>query len=268
MPLFSCLRDWWHVAIPLLLGIFATILLAVFTPSFGDFIPHSFNATAWQRSVSRVNETLHMHRLPQQIAFLLTIHCAQVLLLLPMMHVTKILYGFWLGPVFGWLLCCAWELLLIFAYISRLEPRPHADVTAIVSDSRARGRLFPELVLLALSSTPLQIDGCLLQFGGVTVCEFWSANLIVTCVMTFKNTLAGYLLAASGSAATIAAVAIIISASTLIPTFATAYVSSKTIYQCFRIYQTMRAEHENTTTEKTSEASGFDEENTLLTQTQ
>ena len=46
-------------------------MLAVFTPSFGDFIPHSFNATAWQRSVSRVNETLHMHRLPQQIAFLL-----------------------------------------------------------------------------------------------------------------------------------------------------------------------------------------------------
>ena len=268
MPLLRCLREWWHVAIPLILGIFATIMLAVFTPSFGDFIPHSLNATAWQRSVSRVNEALHMHRLPQQIAFLLTIHCAQVLLLLPMMHVTKILYGFLLGPVFGWLLCCAWELLLILAYVSRLEPRPHADVTAIVSDSRAQGRLFPELVLLALSSTPLQIDGCLLQFGGVTVWEFWSANLIVTCVMTFKNTLAGYLLAASGSAATLAAVTIIISASTLIPTAATAYVSSKTIYQCFRIYQAMRADEEDATIEKADEACGSDEENTHLTQTQ
>ena len=265
--MFRYFRDWWHVAIPLLLGIFATILLAVFTPSFGDFIPHSLNATAWQRSVSRVNETLHMHRLPQQIAFLLTIHCAQVLLLFPMMHVTKILYGFWLGPVFGWLLCCAWELLLIFAYISRIEPRPHAEVTAIVSDSRTQGRLFPELVLLALSSTPLQIDGCLLQFGGVTVCEFWSANLLVTCVMTFKNPLAGYLLAASGSAATIAAVAIIISASTLIPTAATAYVSSKTIYQCFRIYQATRTDEEDINTEKASEESGTAEENTHFAQT-
>ena len=86
--------------------------------------------------------------------------------------------------------------------------------------------------------------------------------------MTLKNTMAGYLLATSSSPATLAVVAIIISASTLIPTAATAYVSSKTIYQCFRIYQAMRADEEDATIEKADEACGSDEENTHLTQTQ
>ena len=112
----------------------------------------------------------------------------------------------------------------------------------MVSEARERGVLWGELIVLALSSTPLQIDACLIEFGGVTVTEFWIANLHVTCVMSFKNTICGYLLSQSCSVTNLAVITTVITLSTLLPTVATVYVSSRTLHKCIQIYRARQTE--------------------------
>ena len=238
MQVCRVLCQRWYIILPLLIGLTVTVFAG---KQLNGLIPNDLNATTWQADIQKANETLHMTSKLHQIAFLLSLHFLQVLLLFPMMHVTKILYGFWLGPIWGWLLCCAWELTLIFAYLLTIKPNPHKEVQDIVNEAREKGLLWGELVILALSSTPLQVDACLLEFGGVTVTEFWTANILVTCVMSFKNTICGYLLSTSFSVTNFALITTIITLSTLIPTFATIYISSKTLYKCLQIYRSQKS---------------------------
>ena len=232
--ILTLLLERWYIIIPICVGLSVTLFAG---KELNSVIPSDWNATTWRESIDEVNESLHMSSRVHQIVFLMTLHLLQVLMLFPMMHVTKILYGFWLGPLWGWLLCCVWELVLIGGYLVRIKISPVREVVDIVSEARVRGVLWGELVLLALSHTPLQVDACLLEFGGVTVTEFWTANVLVTCVMTFKNTICGHLLASSFSVTNFAVITTIITLSTLIPTIATVYVSSKTIYKCVEIYR-------------------------------
>lgn len=243
--ILSLLLKRWYILLPVLSGLVFAVLAS---KQISTYIPTDLNATAWKAAIHSANDTLHMTSTAHQIFFLLSVHFLQVLLLFPLLHVTKMLYGFWLGPLWGWVLCCAWELTLILAYLLTVPVHPVADIHDIVLESRAQKQLWIELVILALSSTPLQVDACLLEFGGVTVMEFFTANVLVTCVMTFKNTFCGYLISTAFSVVNVAIITTVISLSTLIPTLATVYISSRTLYQCFQIYrnrQNSSDEHEN-----------------------
>lgn len=226
-------RERWYILLPLVVGLAVTIVAG----GHVHMIPKDLNATAWKKTVKEVNETLHMTSTFHQVVFLMTVHFLQVLMMFPLMHVTKILYGFWLGLVWGWLLCCVWELALILGYLLHVKVNLVTEIEDTVSEARERGVLWGELIVLALSSTPLQIDACLLEFGGVTVLEFFSANVLVTCVMSFKNTICGYLLSQSLSVSNLAVITTVITLSTLLPTMATVYVSSRTLHKCIQIYR-------------------------------
>lgn len=223
----------WYIVLPIMTGCIVTLFAA---DRIDALIPHDLNATSWHAS-----HALHMSSKLHQIALLLAVHFLQVLVMFPMMHVTKILYGFWLGPLWGWFLCCAWELLLIFAYLTTVPSHPHKEIEQMIADARAQRTLWPELVVLALSSTPLQVDACLIEFGGVSKLEFWSANVLVTCVMSFKNTYLGYLLCNHFSVQNFAVIFALVSVSTVIPTAATVYVSSRTLYKCVQVYRAQAA---------------------------
>ena len=240
MTLQICLilRERWYIILPVCVGLTVTIVAG---DHLNTLIPHDLNVTTWKTTIEQANETLHMTSTVHQIGFLLTLHFLQVIMFFPMMHVTKILYGFWLGPLWGWLLCCAWELTLIFVYLTTIKINPIKEIQDIVTESRAKGVLWGELVVLAMSSTPLQVKVCLVQSGGVTIIEFWTANVLVTCVLSFKNTICGYLLSTSFSVTNFALITTIITLSTLIPTIATVYVSSKTLYKCLQIYRSQRS---------------------------
>jgi len=146
-----------------------------------------------------------------------------------MLHITKVLYGFWLGVGLGWSVCCAWELSLFYVYICVVHKEQSKLVLAYTSSARRDGTLFRENVLFAMSSLPLQASASLLQFGDVTRSEFMKANGIVTAVMSMKNVLCGALLASSPSAKQLVLLTAVLAFSTLLPTISTVYVSSKTV---------------------------------------
>lgn len=246
------MRERWYITLPVLVGLTVTIFAG---KHLNSFIPADLNSTSWQSNIDKMNKTLHMTSTFSQIAFLTSIHCFQVYMLFPFLHVTKILYGFWLGPLWGWLLCCAWELTLIYAYLLRIHTNPHKEVEKIIQEARVAGILWTELIILALSHSPLQVNACVLEFGGVTLHEFFTANILVTSIMSFKNTFCGFLLSKSFSITNFALIGTIITLSTLIPTFATLYVSSKTFHKCFQIYRAQNSKTIENTNEPIKDVS-------------
>lgn len=146
-----------------------------------------------------------------------------------MLHITKVLYGFWLGVGLGWFVCCVWESCLFYMYICIIRKEYNKFVLEFTMSARKDGTLFRENVLFAMSSLPLQTSASLLQFGDVTRSEFMMANFIVTAVMSMKNVLCGALLASSPSAQLLVLLATLLVFSTLLPTLSTVYVSSKSI---------------------------------------
>jgi hypothetical protein len=158
---------------------------------------------------------------------LLALHAAHLYLCLPMLHLTKVAYGFWLGLGPGWLLCCAWELLLFYVYVRCMPRSPEPAFLACTRRSRAAGRLFHDNVMFAVSSFPLHVSASLVLAGDVSLAEFFGANAPVTAALTLKNVACGAVLAAAPAPATLAVLAVVLTASTLLPTFATFYVTTQ-----------------------------------------
>ena len=209
----------------------ATILLSILaTLTLSSSVPRDMgNSSQWTDFASDVSVRVRATDTPTRVVFLMCIHAMHIYMCLPMLHITKVLYGYWLGVGLGWFVCCAWEMFLFFIYISAVHKEHNKYVLEFTSRARRDDTLFRENVLFAMSSLPLQASASLLQFGDVTRREFMTANSIVTAVMSMKNVLCGALLASSPSAQQIAVLAALLAFSTVLPTISTVYVSSKSL---------------------------------------
>ena len=92
--------------------------------------------------------------------------------------------------------------------------------------------LWIELILLAMSSVPLQVAGLLIEFGGVSCQEYLCTHFIVTFLMTLKNCICGYLISNSLSKTNILIFSIMMVSSSVIPTLSAIYVYTRTLWTC------------------------------------
>ena len=188
------------------------------------------DAADWARFSRHVARRLRLHTVGGRVGVLLLAHAAHVYMCMPMLHVTKILYGYWLGLLPGWLLCCGWELAMFAAYLRALRRTPDARVVAYTRNERAAGRLFRVVGLMHVSSLPLQASAVLVQLGDVSAAEFMGPGALVTVVFSLKNVACGAVLAAGSAPATVAALSVLVLVSTLLPTVATVFVSAGTLH--------------------------------------
>jgi hypothetical protein len=151
-----------------------------------------------------------------------------------MLHLTKIMYGYWLGIVRGSVLCCLWELLLMWVYVAAVRREPQKELCSYTQKAREEGSLTRDLLLVSLSSFPLQVTASLVQFGDASTREFMLASLVVTTVTSIKNVLCGAVLAQAPSTRNMLAVSAVVAFSSVMPTLCTLYVSSKTLYLVLR----------------------------------
>ena len=101
---------WAPVTAGVLLSLAGAVLLYA---EFESELPHSLhNETEWLALASYVSARTHASSLPTRLGVLLALHALHIYACLPLLHLTKVLYGMWLGLVWGWLCCVAWELLL------------------------------------------------------------------------------------------------------------------------------------------------------------
>jgi len=221
-----------HALVPIVLALVLSVALGVLCwAEFSEVLPHDMaNVTQWRALEAAVANRTHVSSRPARVGLLLALHTGHLYLCLPMLHLTKVAYGFWLGLGFGWLLCCGWELLLFYIYLLCMPRSPEPAFLACTRRSRAAGRLFHDNLMFAVSSFPLHVSASLVLSGDASLAEFFAANALVTAVLTLKNVACGVILAASPETATLGVLAVVLAASTLLPTFATLYVTTQGLF--------------------------------------
>lgn len=240
---------WYMVLIPFVLSVSLWLLGTYATK---DYLPSSLDVHLWRNFSAHVKESVQQmdSKYPHNVLLvLLGTHAVQVLFCFPLLHVTKIMYGYFFNTVTGGLIACIWELFLVGLFMlvaTQNNPvRPPAlDLAGFLSyvDSLGHKRLL-FLVAMHVSSVPLITSTCLVLFQVVTRSEFWVSHVIATVCMTFKDTWLGNFLASSdGNAGNIAIAATMMSVSALLPTvvtvilmafITTASASKKNAYKSF-----------------------------------
>jgi hypothetical protein len=221
---------WYIVVIPFVLS-FSLWLLGTYASK--EYMPSSLDVHLWRNFSTHVVQSVQAMdaKYPHNVLLLLMgIQAIQVLFCFPLLHVTKMMYGYFFRSLQGGLIACAWELFLVSLFVvvatQNIPIRPPAvDLAGFlqyVDSLRVRRLLVPFLVALHISSVPLVTSTCLVLFNVVSRCEFLISHAIATVCMTFKDTWLGDFLASSdGNASNIAIAATLLSASALLPTVVT-----------------------------------------------
>jgi hypothetical protein len=230
----------WVVIIPLLIG---GCLWLLGTYNTQDFITYSLDEHLWRNFSTHVRQTVKAfdRRYPHNVLLVLcVVHALQVLLCFPLLHVTKMMYGYFFGALNGGIICGCWEIGIVMLFVVaatqntpvRSPARELLGFLMTVGALRAQGWLLPFMVALQVSSVPLVTSTCLVLFRVVSRWEFLLAHTISTVLMTSKDTWLGHFLATSdGNARNIAIAAMLLSFSALLPTATTVclmwFVTSK-----------------------------------------
>ena len=214
-------------------AVFSLCMFIVGTYASDEYVPLSLDVHLWRNFSAHVKRSVHAldSKYPHNILLsLFAVHAIQVLLCFPLMHVTKIMYGYFFGTWAGGGISSAWELFLICVFLlvatQNLPVRPPSSDLAgflqYVSSLRARKLLLLFLVCLHMSSVPLVTSTCLVLFQVVTRSEFLLTHVCATALTTYKDTWLGHFLASSdGNANNIAIAATLLSVSALLPTVLT-----------------------------------------------
>ncbi len=216
------------ILIPTVVSLF---LCLVGTYASKDYVPMTLDVHLWRNFSSHVKQTVYAmdSKYPHNVLIVLfVVHAIQVLFCFPLMHVTKIMYGYFFGTWAGGGISCAWELFLVSVFLmvatQNLPIRPPAQELAgflqYVASLRRRKLLF--LICMHMSSVPLVTSTCLVLFQVVSRLDFLLAHVCATALTTFKDTWLGHFLASSdGNASNIAIAATLLSVSALLPTVLT-----------------------------------------------
>ena len=195
-----------------------------------DIVPHDWNATAWSEFSEHTMEKFNISGTGHRILLLLTLHMLHLYCYMPMLHVTKILYGYWLGAGTGWLVCVVWEMLLFGLFLRVLRREIRTVVQTYVAKVRQQKRLFFQISVVCVSSLPLQTKTLLVKYSDITDWEYLCSNIGPTLLLTLKNVVCGALLAEAPTPKNIAIIGFIVALTLMLPTLSTILVSSQTIF--------------------------------------
>lgn len=105
----------WLVVAPLLITL---VLSLAVNAGFHDQIPHSLQPNDWANLTHTAERVLHSENTRYSIVYaLLLVHAMQTLFCFPLMHVTKMLYGYLLGAFAGCALATAWQMALVALFL-------------------------------------------------------------------------------------------------------------------------------------------------------
>lgn len=208
---------------PVLLG---CLISLAFSMTFRDTIPRNLNVTEWKTFSVSVENDLSVQNKYYGALILMMVHFVQTYCCLPMEHITKIFYGYWLGFWPGLTICVGWELFLNFVYIQHVDRIYHHDIQQYISQKRAKGHLIWEIAFCCVSNLPIYTKGLLVSFSDISRREFMCGCCIPTVIMSLKNVSVGSVLASNPSTRTIVILISIISFSLIIPTISAIFFSS------------------------------------------
>lgn len=220
------------VVTPLLVA--ALLSLAV-NASFHDQIPHSLEPKEWRNLTHTAELVLQSQHARSRIVYmLLLVHALQTLFCFPLMHVTKMMYGYLLGAFAGCALATAWEMTLVGLFVlvcvkvnshAGARAAPHSprlrQLLAYSSELRNSKQFYLFVMCVQLASIPLATGAALVQYEITTTQEFIASHFAVTLGMSLKDAWLGSIVAsASAQRSDFFVVCMLFIASTILPTVA------------------------------------------------
>ena len=209
---------------------FTALLSLMVTLLWHDDIPHGLDAHDWANFTRKIEYALHGEDTTRgMMLFLLFLHALQTLVCFPLLHITKIMYGYLMGVWAGCLVATVWEMALVAGFVllcGRLQPGPPTPPLRKLldhADARRGSKKFCVFVMsIQLASVPLVTATALVLYRVLTPAEFLVSHLIVTFVMSLKDTWLGDFVAHShGQTLDIAVVAGLFFVSTILPMLVT-----------------------------------------------
>lgn len=205
-------------------------LSLVVTLVWHDDIPRSLDSHEWAIFIHKIELTLAGEDTARDLLLLLVfMHALQTLFCFPLLHITKILYGYLLGTWPGCALATVWEMVLVTAFVlycARLQPGPPTpplrkllEHTQALRDS---GTFYIFTMCVQLASIPLVTATALVLYRIMTPVEFLSSHLLVTFVMSFKDAWLGdFIKNSDGQPLHVIVMSVIFFVSTILPTVVT-----------------------------------------------
>ena len=221
------------LVIPLML---AAILSLIGALVWSHDVPSSLSKEEWSLFLHRIDSFLSDDDSALGIlSMLFVVHALQVVVALPFLHVTKILYGYVFGVWQGFVLAFAWEFFVICCVVLTCwKMRAPADTAPVLlqlfvyaQQTRDENRLMYFLFLLDLSSIPLLTIISLVLFDAVTPQEFVLAHALA-CVTTIRDTWLGNFISNSdGRTEHVGFASAVFVVSTVLPTVITIIVLAR-----------------------------------------
>ena len=250
VPKHYCLsKDQWLLLLaPCVLTLILWLLISSYTH---DVIPTDLNATHWKNFTHHLQESLNTTNEDHVLLYLLVIHASQVVCCVPLMHITKILYGYFFGTVVGGILGSAWEMGLVVLFVlvcvqnAPTKPAPSnlQMLFDYVDSLRRENKLYIFLLFLQMASMPLVTGTSLVLFQIVTPTEFVVSHLVVTVLMTFKDTFLGeYIANSRGEPVDIIVTSVLFLLSTLLPSMLTLIIMGAMSNSALQLLQSANTE--------------------------
>lgn len=206
------------------------LLSLIVTLVWHDDIPQSIEAHEWANFTRKIEYALNGEDSARGIVIcLLLVHALQTLFCLPLMHITKIMYGYLLGVWVGSAVATVWEMSLVGGFVlfcARLKPAPPTPplrkLLEYTLELRDSGRFYVFTMCVQLASVPLVTAAALVLYKIVTPVEFLASHLVVTFVMSLKDAWLGdYVARSDGETLDVFLIAALFFMSTVLPTAVT-----------------------------------------------
>lgn len=211
------------LALTALLSLMVTLL-------WHDDIPQTLESHEWANFTRKIEYALNGEDSTRGLVIvLLLVHALQTLFCLPLMHITKIMYGYLLGVWVGCAVATVWEMSLVAGFVlfcARLKPSvptpPLRKLLEYTLELRDSGRFYVFTMCVQLASIPLVTAAALVLYKIMTPVEFLASHLVVTFVMSLKDAWLGdYVAGSDGETLDVFVIAAIFFVSTILPTAVT-----------------------------------------------
>lgn len=176
----------------------AALLFLVVTLVWHDKIPSGLDPEEWHNFTKDINADLHTETTRKSIIYVLICwHAAQTVLGFPLMHITKIMYGYILGTLQATILASMWEMFLVTAFTIFFEkyikvsksPPVFKNLIKFVKDLREtdRVRFYVFVFCFQLSSIPLITAISFVLYNVISTQDFLVSHCFVTVLMSLKD---------------------------------------------------------------------------------
>jgi hypothetical protein len=182
-----------YIVVILLVGYgMITVIFHYFPP-----IPDTTNIKVWSNYTKEIAGNTLGYNNSRIVFFLIFLHVLHFIFCMPFLYVTKIFYGFLLGPMIGFSLAIMVEGILltgsvyVLTKIYKFENNNFKDMLGSINQYHSTNTI---VVLSQISSFPLHCSVTLVTNDFVTIHRFLLIHIFVSVVMTAKDVGTGYLL--------------------------------------------------------------------------